>query len=325
MKKISKITLENFRVFSGKNEIDFNDTLQEIALIHYLDWYVVAHPHLHDEEKLPANALKLRYLEKLVSNQHMRNKVAHTLLSAHLFMSMLGADISETIPFVYREYLKVSTDPETCEYVQAQLKIIDNTSVGMPAADLKMVDINGKRISLKDIVGKGKYTYIDFWATWCGPCCKEIPFIEKLVEKHKNNSIIRFVSVSIDTDVDAWKRKLAADKPDWEQYLVPEMDQKAYAEIYGITNIPRFMLFDKEGILNIDELVAQRPTFRKIMEDQIVTDDELTNQANLVVNLLKKLEQTLSPGQLSEVENLLAEMSVLYAIHQYKEIQDLKL
>ena len=80
------------------------------------------------------------------------------------------------------------------------------------------------------------------------------------------------------------------------------------------------MLFDKEGILNIDELVAQRPTFRKIMEDQIVTDDELTNQANLVVNLLKKLEQTLSPGQLSEVE-----MSVLYAIHQYKEIQDLKL
>ena len=82
------------------------------------------------------------------------------------------------------------------------------------------------------------------------------------------------------------------------------------------------MLFDKEGILNIDELVAQRPTFRKIMEDQIVTDDELTNQANLVVNLL---EQTLSPGQLSEVENLLAEMSVLYAIHQYKEIQDLKL
>ena len=53
------------------------------------------------------------------------------------------------------------------------------------------------------------------------------------------------------------------------------------------------MLFDKDGILNIYELVAQRPTFRKIMEDQIVTDDELTNQANLVVNLLKKLEQTL--------------------------------
>ena len=112
------------------------------------------------------------------------------------------------------------------------------------------------------------------------------------------------------------------------------------------------MLFDKEGILNIDELVAQRPTFRKIMEDQIVTDDELNQPAILTIRHIsqpmnalcffmppayqktpilnacavqKKLEQTLSPGQLSEVENLLAEMSVLYAIHQYKEIQDLKL
>ena len=45
------------------------------------------------------------------------------------------------------------------------------------------------------------------------------------------------------------------------------------------------MLFDKEGILNIDELVAQRPTFRKIMEDQIVTDDELTNQALSLIHI----------------------------------------
>ena len=80
----------------------------------------------------------------------------------------------------------------------------------------------------------------------------------------KNNSIIRFVSVSIDTDVDAWKRKLAADKPDWEQYLVPEMDQKAYAEIYGITNIPRFMLFDKEG--RMMDASAMRPSETKMNE-----------------------------------------------------------
>ena len=87
------------------------------------------------------------------------------------------------------------------------------------------------------------------------------------------------------------------------------------------------MLFDKEGILNIDELVAQRPTFRKIMEDQIVTDDELTNQANLVVNLLKKLEQTLISPRGDQMNTRQSEisLSVLYAIHQYKEIQDLKL
>ncbi len=85
------------------------------------------------------------------------------------------------------------------------------------------------------------------------------------------------------------------------------------------------MLFDKEGILNIDELVCQRPTFKKIMEDQMVSDEELSAQADLVIASLKKLERMLSAEELTEVENLLAEMSVLYAVHQYKEIQELQL
>ena len=82
------------------------------------------------------------------------------------------------------------------------------------------------------------------------------------------------------------------------------------------------MLFDKNGILNLDELVAQRPTFQKIMEDQIVTDEEVDTQANLVINMLKDMESTFSAGQLKQVEDLLAELSVLYAINQYKELQE---
>lgn len=82
------------------------------------------------------------------------------------------------------------------------------------------------------------------------------------------------------------------------------------------------MLFDKNGILNLDELVAKRPTFQKIMEDQIVTDEEIDSQANLVINMLKDMEATFSAEQLKQVEDLLAELSVLYAINQYKELQE---
>lgn len=82
------------------------------------------------------------------------------------------------------------------------------------------------------------------------------------------------------------------------------------------------MLFDKNGILNLDELVAKRPTFQKIMEDQIVTDEEVDSQANLVINMLKDMEATFSAEQLKQVENLLAELSVLYAVNQYKELQE---
>ncbi len=84
------------------------------------------------------------------------------------------------------------------------------------------------------------------------------------------------------------------------------------------------MFFDENGMLRLDEAVAERPTFKKIMEDQVVTDAELEEQANLVVSILKRIEETFPPEQLKQVEELLAETSVLYAANQYKELQELR-
>ena len=83
------------------------------------------------------------------------------------------------------------------------------------------------------------------------------------------------------------------------------------------------MLFNKDGILCIDEMISQQPSFQKIMEDSAVTDEEIEAQSALVLSLLQRIEQTFEPEQLKEVEQLLSEMSVLFAIHQYKEIQDI--
>ena len=71
--------------------------------------------------------------------------------------------------------------------------------------------------------------------------------------------------------------------------------------------------FDESGTLNIDDLILEQPSFQKIMEDGIVTEEELTEQKERVVALLKKLEQSLSPKQIDEVRELLAEISVLVA------------
>ena len=244
------------------NKINFNDTLQVAAIVPYIDWYVTANPDLYKkDEELPIGAVKIRVLGELTQDQGVRNNISKTLLTAQLFPQMLGADISETIPFVYREFLKISTDPQLREMAVKQLKIIDNTTPGTLAASLRMRDRQGREVTLDQLVGHGKYTYIDFWATWCGPCCKEIPFIEKLVEQYQD---IRFVSISIDTDVETWEKKLASDKPAWEQYIVPGKNQIDYADTYGITNIPRFMIFDKEGRLL--DAKAPRPSETKIEE-----------------------------------------------------------
>lgn len=72
--------------------------------------------------------------------------------------------------------------------------------------------------------------------------------------------------------------------------------------------------FDESGTLNIDDLILQQPSFKKIMEDGVVTDEEFAEQKERVIFLLKKLEQKLSPEQIDQVRELLAEISVLVAV-----------
>lgn len=71
--------------------------------------------------------------------------------------------------------------------------------------------------------------------------------------------------------------------------------------------------FDNTGSLNLDELILNQPSFQKIMEDGIVTEEELAEQGQRVKNLLIQMEQTLSPDQIDQVRELLAEISVLVA------------
>ena len=78
----------------------------------------------------------------------------------------------------------------------------DKTRKGTECFDITLTDRGGKTCRLRDIV-KGKFTYIDVWATWCGPCKNEIPYLAKLVEKEKNNNKLQVISISIDQNVAA--------------------------------------------------------------------------------------------------------------------------
>ncbi|MBO7227148.1 MAG: hypothetical protein J6V33_06165 [Bacteroidales bacterium] len=84
------------------------------------------------------------------------------------------------------------------------------------------------------------------------------------------------------------------------------------------------MFFDEKGILNIDELVASNNSYKKIMEDCIVTDEELKEQSDKVLAILRNIEQKHTDEELKEIKELLTESSVLYAIYQYYSIQTLK-
>lgn len=74
-------------------------------------------------------------------------------------------------------------------------------------------------------------------------------------------------------------------------------------------------LFDQYGNLNIDDLIAEQPSFQKIMADGIVTPEEIQTQSVRVTTLLQEFEQTATPEQINQMREILAELSVLVAIN----------
>lgn len=136
-------------------------------------------------------------------------------------------------------------------------KAKEKTASGVPAPDVTLDLPDGKQVQLKDIC-KGKFTYIDVWATWCGPCKMEIPFMEKLVERFKGNDKVMFISISVDENVEAWKKMIEKDKPQWAQYNIHGKTNQQFSADWGITGIPRFIMIDKDG--NIFAADATRPS-----------------------------------------------------------------
>lgn len=83
------------------------------------------------------------------------------------------------------------------------------------------------------------------------------------------------------------------------------------------------MLFNKQGILDIDEMIAQEPSFQNIMADGIVTEEELCEQSERVISLLHEAERRFSDDDQQFIKTLFAETNVLSAIYRYYELQNL--
>jgi hypothetical protein len=84
------------------------------------------------------------------------------------------------------------------------------------------------------------------------------------------------------------------------------------------------MFFNEEGILNIDEMVVNNASFKSIMKDGVITEEEIKTQSDRVVAMLRDMEAKYSDEQLAEIKSLIAEMNVLYAVYNYYSLSNLK-
>ncbi|MDO5977839.1 TlpA family protein disulfide reductase [Flavivirga spongiicola] len=121
----------------------------------------------------------------------------------------------------------------------------------------------GGTTSLDDL--KGKFVYIDVWATWCGPCKAEIPYLKE-VEKAYHDKNIEFVSISVDKAADQakWKEMIAEKELGGIQLIADNNFKSGFVQDYKINGIPRFILIDPNG--NIVSADAPRPSNEKLKD-----------------------------------------------------------
>ena len=119
----------------------------------------------------------------------------------------------------------------------------ERLAIGKEAPIFEFPTVEGKMVNLKEF--RGKYLVVDFWASWCGPCRKEIPHLKELYEVYKDKDV-EFLSVSIDKSKNAWKKAMRQEDMHWPQIQAPDSGKDIMKE-YQFSGIPYIILLDKEG------------------------------------------------------------------------------
>ena len=125
--------------------------------------------------------------------------------------------------------------------------------VGSKALDFTLTSVDDKAITLSECYAKS-FVLLDFWASWCGPCIREIPELQKLHSQHKDR--LQIISISVDESKAQWQDAIAKYKlSQWHQLIANNNEEYYFAEqantalAYGVEQIPCFILIDTNGTI----------------------------------------------------------------------------
>jgi len=186
--------------------------------------------------------------------------IRNTLLQSLSYEIMPGNPNTNDL---YNNLMTLSTNALFKDELTAKYNKIKGLISGKPSPTFDYENHKGGKTSLESL--KGKYVYIDVWATWCGPCRQEIPSLQKVEAQYEGKNIA-FVSISIDAqkDHEKWK-KMVEDKQLGGMQLFADKDwNSAFVKSYAIDSIPRFIIIGPDGnIINAD---APRPSDPKLID-----------------------------------------------------------
>jgi len=214
----------------------------------------------NENSKKDSITTDIAYL-KTVSNEVKSPEIKEYLLYG---AAKYNVTYTKELQNYYDIFMANSTNEEHKKDITEKYNKLIKLRKGEPSP--KFVDYEnyaGGTTSLDDL--KGKYVYVDVWATWCGPCKREIPSL-KILEKEYHDKNIAFVSMSIDrkNDYDKWRTMVKDEELSGVQIYAPNDWKSTFVTDYSILGIPRFILIDPDG--NIVDSNAPRPSSETLKE-----------------------------------------------------------
>ncbi|WP_207422772.1 thioredoxin-like domain-containing protein [Desertivirga brevis] len=146
---------------------------------------------------------------------------------------------------------------------------------GQAATDFRFLTLEGQSQSFRNVLGKAKYTLVDFWGTYCIPCREGIPGIKKLYAQYKDKGL-GILAVSLDRKDDMWKKSVAEENMPWAQGRTEDGGREVM-EKYRFNGIPYLALFNQNG--EIVALALQHEELEQRLKDLMGAPTESTATA----------------------------------------------
>jgi thiol-disulfide isomerase/thioredoxin len=252
--EVSEAFLAELSELDYNNEEDYKASTEYKQLVQgqYSEKIVA----LYENEEVPYELASLQVFGA-IENEYIRNDLMYG-------SAKFSITYTEDLEKFYALFMEKSTNEEHRAEIEKIYKDMLKVAKGQPSP--KFVDYEnfaGGTASLDDY--KGKYVYIDVWATWCGPCKREIPYLKELEKKYHGRNI-EIISMSIDRkeDYDKWRTMVEEEELGGVQLFADSDWSSQFVQDYMIKGIPRFILVDPEG--NIVTPNAPRPSNESLVE-----------------------------------------------------------
>lgn len=194
-------------------------------------------------------------IKKIVLEYCKANK--GTKLPIAIMMTTSEDAISDALPEVMeicKENVAITQHPYLAQLAY-MIKQRAQRAVGSSLKDIAIPDAKGNMHKLSEYVGKNKYVLVDFWASWCGPCCREMPNVVEAYNKYKSKGL-EIVGVSLDQKKEPWLAAVERMNMTWPQLSDLKGWKCEAADLYGVKAIPSNILFDKDGKIIATDLTG---------------------------------------------------------------------